>query len=522
MTMMISKEGAIAKFKEILEGEANWEMLKDSQFVDHLSVFQSWALRQGLFNIERSMQEFFLSTALNESSIRAHAEDREYLPRKPAASTGLVQVVNNGAYQVTIPQGQVFESGARLYYATLEPLILESSATGTVGISQIKGASIPHAVTEEKAFYEILFDADITNQIQSFSVSVDLQDGNGPQIMVYSRLFQNVDDAALVYDEFYSHTGQTGIRFGNGVFGAMLPVGAVVQVDMWLTKGSSFLASGQQLHIVGDLLDFNQEQVDISVTTVNSITGGVDGEKGEELRRNLHYWSIYNEKLVWREDYRFFLKRRFPNILWCKVWGEEEAEEAAGSADVDFINKIFISAYEQNSSQGAWAEDAGYEVDDTVAVASGTMTLICINDHTSELPEPTGANTNWNVFETLEDRCLDALGNVPLLNRKYEWTAPDFVTFSLAITGKVPRTLVLSTVEQAIIDVLTNNYGQDSESRKTDIFLKDFYDLIIATGYFADAGAYFNIEITGDTTPTDLNDMVHLDMDTTTISLEYA
>lgn len=518
--MTISKEEALVKFKEILEGKVDWATLKDSQFVDHLSIFQSWALRQGLFDIERSMQEFFLSTALNESSIRAHAEDREYLPRKPIPSTGLCTVVNNGAYQVSIPQDQPFESGAQIYYVAMAPLVLAAGAAGTLEVSQTKRNIVTHTVTEEKAFYEILFDADVTTKLNSFAVTVDLQDGNGFQDMAYSRLFQNVDAEDLVYDEFYAHTGQTGIRFGNGVFGTILPVGAIVQIDMWLTEGSSFLASGQQLHVVGDLLDFNEEQVDLAITTINSVTGGVAGEEGEELRANLHYWPIYNERLVWREDYRFFLRRRFPNILWCKVWGEEEAEEAAGAPDVDFINKIFISAYEQNNSQGNWVDATDYSVDDTVLITDGTA-LVCIKAHTSETPEPTGADTNWALFETLEDRCLEALQGVPLLNRKYEWTDPDFVTFSLAITGKVSRTLVLATVEQTIIDVLTNNYGKDSGTRRTDIFLKDFYDLINETSFFGDSGAYFDIEITGDTTPTDLNDMVHIDMAATTISLEY-
>jgi len=516
---MIGKDEALAKFKEILEGKAGWDVLKDSQFVDHISIFQSWALRQGLFAIERSMQEFFLSTALNESSIRSHAEDREYLPRKPIPSTGKVNIVNNGAYQISIPQDQAFESGAQLYYATRAPLVLSAAESGLVEIWQIQSSVVTHTVTEEKAFYEILLSSDVTRQIKSFSVAVDLQDGNGFQEMTYSRLFQNVDAESLVYDEFYAHTGQSGIRFGNGVFGMILPAGTQVEITLWLTQGTSYLAAGQQLHIVGELLDFNEEQAAITITTLNSITGGISGEEGEELRRNLHYWPIYNERLVWREDYRFFLRRQLPNILWCKVWGEQEAEEAAGEPNVNFINKIFISAYEQNNDQGVWATETDYVVDDTVTT-SGGVALVCIQAHTSDT-EPTGADDYWVLFETLEDRCIEALEQVPLLNRKYEWIDPNFVTFSLAITGVVSRTLVLATVEQAIIDLLTENYSKDSANRKTEIYLKDFYALISASGYFADSSAYFSIEITGETEPSDLNDMVHIDMDATTITLGY-
>jgi hypothetical protein len=515
---MISKEEALEQFKAILEGQPNWGVLSDSQFIEHLSVFQSWALRHALFSVERATQEFFLSTALNESSIRAHAEDREYLPRKPLPSTGLILIVNNGLFAVSIPEGQLFMSEQQLTYTMASPVIIGPGESATGSVVQHAQDEASHIVVGEMPFYEILFPADKTSQVQSFSVSVLLPEETVYQDMTYSRLFQNVGPDDLVYDEFYAWTGQIGIRFGNGVFGRKLPTGSTVRIKRWLTAGATYLSPSQSLYVVGDLMDYNGMQSDLTIVSHSAISGGAEAEHGEELRNNLHYWPIYNERLVWRDDYRFFLRRQIPSILWCKVWGEEEAEAEAGP-DVDFINKIFISAYAPDNLRGAWAEGVAYAVDDTVTSAGATW--VCLENHTSTAQAPTGIGDSWASFEPLEDRCMAALRAVTVLNRKYQWVAPNFVTFSLSITGQVPRTLVLATVEQAIIAYLTSNYGKDSATRRTDVFLKDLYSLINSTGFFSDAGAYFDLSITGNTAPSNLNDMVHIDMDATTIALEY-
>jgi hypothetical protein len=189
------------------------------------------------------------------------------------------------------------------------------------------------------------------------------------------------------------------------------------------------------------------------------------------MRQNLQYWPIYNEKLVWRDDYVFFIKRAVASILWINVWGETEAEAIHGPR-FEFINKIFVSSY---------AEDR----------------------------------------PNLETEVMSALSDVHILNRKFEWVAPLLSTFHLTITGKVPRTVIISDVQAAIIEALTDNYGKDSSSRLSEVLVKDFYRIINATGYFSTTGAYFNVTHAGTLEPTELNEMVHIDMDATTISLSY-
>jgi hypothetical protein len=466
---MISKDEAIAKFKEILGTKAAWVQIGKSQFIEHFAIFQGWALRSALWAVERVLQEFFLSTALNKSSILAHVEDREYLPRKPTPSSGTVRISNNGGDSIALPVYQQFLSDLQISYICTDAVVIASGQSVDIEFEQVEIQEIEHTVTAEEPFYEVLFEKDLTARISSFTVFVDMEDGF--EEWGYARLLKNTNPDSKVYDEFYSHNDQIGIRFGNGDFGLIPPTGSVVKVELRLTSGETFLAQNQKLSVVDEVLDYARQPADITATTLEAITGGQPQETGEELRKNLNYWHLYNEDLIWQSDYIYFIKKKNPNIIWAKVWGEEEAEAAYGPS-YDFINKIFITAY---------AEDQ---------------------------PE-------------IGDDILSDLSAIPLLNREFEWVEPVFSTFSLAITGQVHRRLSVDTVIQSIKDAFEKNYGKDSVDRLDKVFVKDFYKLITETGHFTDDGANFEISYSGTVEATALNEMVSIDMDSTTISIGY-
>ena len=466
---MITKEEAIQKFKDILLVKQAWRTLSKSQFVNHLAVFTSWALREALWKIERTFQEYFLSTALNEASVLAHVEDREYLPRKRTPSSGSGTITNNGAGIVYLPVYQSLSSDADLDYVIDRALTLSPGQTATVEFMQMAKQEIIHTVTEEKPFYEILFEKELTDKIHDITVQVN--EGYGYEAWECARLFQNANKDDHVYDEFYTHAGLTGVRFGNDYIGTILPVGTSVKIELWITDGETYLAEAQPLYPVGEVFDSLGQEASLAALTTEAVTDGQDKESVSEMRQNLQYWPIYNEKLVWRDDYIFFIKRAVSDILWIKVWGEEEAEAIHGPR-FEFINKIFVSAY---------AEDR----------------------------------------PNLETEVMSALADVHILNRKFEWTAPIFSTFHLTITGKVVRTAIISDVQAAIIEALADNYGKDSPDRMSEVLVKDFYRIINATGFFAATAAYFEVSHAGTIEPTELNEMVHIDMDATTITLSY-
>jgi hypothetical protein len=466
---MFSNEEAIAKFKEIIGQKEGWQYLKDSQFINHLSVFVSWALRASQYSSERALQEQFLSTALNHSSILAFAEDRGYIPRKASPSKGEITITNSGTAAVSIPAGQMFRSNYGIDYRMEIPDTVLPGATATAVVVQLLRESIVHEVLEAKPYYEILFDIALTGKISRIDVSVDLHEGAGYQEWHLARLLQNTMPDSTVYDEFYTHTGLLGIRFGNGDFGKIVPLGASVLCVLWLTDGATNLQTGMTLTPTGDsLLSSGGGQISITFTVSSPITGGEQFETGDELRKNLFYWPLYQEQLVWKEDYEFFLKHKFPEILWINVWGETEAEHAAGRKRLEFINTIFISAY-------------------------------AVND------------------EPVVSDIMDALSSVNLLNRKFEFVAPAVISFTVHITGKVSSKYDPLIVKASIIAMLEINYGINSRSRKPDVLLKDVYALVEATGCFNDCDYY--VFLAGDHETSNLNEIIAINLESSTILL---
>lgn len=462
---MITKQEAIDQFKSIIGTKATWVRLAKSQFVEHMAIFLSWALRSALWAVERAKQEFFLSTAVNDSSVLAHVEDREYIPRKATPSTGDITVTNDGGAQVSIALGVPLQGENQLLYVTTTTAQIPAGQSAAVTVEQVEEKTIEHTVTEEKAFYQILFDKADAARMSSFTVEVD---GTPWE---YARLFQNVTAAALAYDQFYTHDGFLGIRFGNGTFGAIPAAGAVVTILARLTDGETLLLPGKELTPVDEILDDNSDPASLTIVAAEALTGGADPEPISETRVNLHYWPMYNDKLVWQDDYEFFIARNFPSVLWSNVWGETE-EEAENGAALANINKIFFSAYATGNA------------------SIGTQILAALNE-------------------------------VVPLNRKFEFRAPSISPFTVAVTGKVAKSVIVADAVADIQAALTARYDKDSTTRLGFVSLKDIYAAIDATGHFSDSRAYFEVAVGGTLTPTMLHELIDFDLAGSTFTLTY-
>lgn len=468
---MTTAQEAIDQFKAIIGTAVSWAKIAKSQFVEHMAVFLHWALQDAQWKIERAKQEFFLATALNDSSIMAQAEGREYVPRKATPSSGMVRITNSGTATVVLPANTQFVSASQL------ELLLEGAVAVPVGgfvdveVLQLSYAvPLVVSVEEEKPFWETLFPAEVNGRLAKFSVSVD--EGNGFQPWAHARLFQNSLPTDGVYDEFFYHNGQTGIRFGNGIFGKVPVLGSVVKVEYWTTEGDKTVIANQPLQLVGDVLDLNGAAADLSIVTTEAISGGGAAESIAEMRINLHYWPRYNHKLVWADDYAFFIKSQVAGITWINCWGEQQQEAVTGF-DVQNINKIFVSAY-----------------------------------------APGNAGLSSDV--------MSALASYTLLNRKYQWVAPIVSVFTVQVTGKISRGVAgLETAIQAAKDALAAKYGSDSLSRSSEVNMSNLYAALRDTGYFDGPGAYFKIEVSGITEATQLQEFISIDIASSTFDLTY-
>ncbi|MCX4030460.1 lipopolysaccharide biosynthesis protein BplA [Endozoicomonas sp. SM1973] len=462
MMSLDNHQAALNEFIRIIEQQPALQPLARSQVMQGLNIFQNLALSYALHRVERAHQESYLSTALNRSSILALAEDRQYLPTRPAPSQGTATIINNSAETVGLPAGLALLSEQQLHYQLVEGIKIPANSRATVAITQLKQQQLTFTIEEEKPFIELLLETALSTTIHQLQVWVD--EGEGPQEWQQARLFRNTDGDSLAYDEFYTHTDQVGIRLGNGIFGKIPARNATVTIALQLTEGQTTLMPSQPLFPLQSGI-----ASDIEITTANVIEGGRPGESIEAIRRNALYYPLYNENKVWDDDYVFFIKRNHPSVLWCNVWGEQEAETMHGTPNVDFINKIFICVYAPDD-------------------------------------------------EAIGDKILASLQAVPQLNRRYELVKRNDVGFAVNIKGTLHRSVVLSEARQKIQQLLIQHYDKHSPLKREKAQVRDFYRLMNNLGIF-DQHADIAISIDGPAEPKNLSEMLFIDIEKTMAQL---
>lgn len=461
----LTDQDAAEEFKRILSEKPRWKRLVGSQIAEFISRQVSWPLRAAQWRFERAEQEIHLSTALDRASILAGAEDRQYVPIKPTPSYGDAVFLNRGDTDVLIQACTSWVSEDQLTYEVCEPVNVPAGESAIAGVKQLDTLIEYHTITEEKPYFEIRLKKETSVKVSSMSIDVD--NGFGYQRWsLYPRLL-NAGENTLAYDEFYTSLDELGIRFGNGTSGKIPKVNASVKVIIKLSSGETELIQGQKLTYLNGSTDLNIGL--IAAKTYSPIVGGRSREGIESIRKNALYNVLYDDDVVWSADYEFLIKRKWPELLFVNVWGEQEQEKIHGIS-FDWINKIFISAYSADRP----------DIEQLIA---------------GELKDP--------------------------INRRYVPVPVNIKYYTLVIDGVIPRTESKTVVSDKINELLTVNYTLDSPFRLSKVRLHDVYKLLNKTGYFELCEASLNIEIHGDITSNELNDLVCLDLDTSVISIEY-
>ncbi|EKQ3696064.1 lipopolysaccharide biosynthesis protein BplA [Vibrio vulnificus] len=467
MTNYANKIESRESFTDIVRKTPSIAPLADSQVLQGINTFQGLAIEYALHSVERAKQDSFISTALNRSSILAGAEDRQYLPRKVTPSRGPFSVTNGTECDLSITADTI------LYSEDQTPFSVESSIVVRAG-ETVEGVLIQRYSHEEtfhventQAFYECMLDKKISAKAYALSVFVKEPNSDVYERWTYKQKFMNCTPTDKAFDEFYSHLDQTGIRFGNGVFGAIPIKGSEVKLVVWLSDGAVTLMPKQPL------ISDKEELEELKFETSGVISGGAQRESTEELRRNALYYPLYDHSLVWESDYVFYINRHFPTLSFLKVWGEAE-QEAMDGKNVDNVNAIFICAYDS------------------------------VDEHISQ-----------KIATHLKKMA-------PEYNRKFTPVSVRLKKFSVSISAKVSQEITLSEATSQVMERLKVNYHANSKSRKDRPLIRDVYKILNSLGFFV-SEEDIDVSFSGEYEPERLSDLVCIDLEAQAecISLRY-
>jgi len=218
------------------------------------------------------------------------------------------------------------------------------------------------------------------------------------------------------------------------------------------------------------LLDDLGQPADLTITVTDTVSGGGAMEDIEESRRNLMYWWNDAADLLWDADYTGYIRKNISGIVFLKVWGEQEAEAVYG-ASLDHINMIFVSGYKPSVTDSALESDV-------LTVLNGK--------------NPTG--------------------------KLFEWVTPEFIKFTVNLTGKVGKDANIEKIISDIKVLLSKYYGKDSPDRKDAVRIKDIYGMIGHTGHFDGMDAWFEVNVDG-TDEAVLNQVLIVDIENSGIGV---
>ncbi len=457
-----------------------WSRLMGSQFAAGIATFVGQMVERCDFLARRLLQEAFMSTATKRASILAAAEDRGYVGRMITPSIGKVKVTNKLTSPISLPYGTPINAPNRLPYVLYEAVKLDPGESQVVSAAQLEEKVLTTSITAEQKWLELLLSKEISQAASK--VDVYVTEPKRPAEQWEKRYqFRRADGEARVYTEFYKPTEQLGVRFGNGLSGKIPPVGSVITLNVWCTKGDSTLIEGQKMSLnsVNDAL-----VAGVEIVSATSIVGGAAGESTEEVRKGALYATAYDEQIVWDNDYRHFITTHIPDLIWLNVWGETAQEKETGY-DLDNLNRIFFSAYSAKKDQA-----------------------------------------------TLEAEILALFESNHELNRRYRYVPVQRRPFTITLNGIMSGRQQADVVRQSMIDTLTKAFGEDaianknnststsqsgSSSNDTTIYEKDIWGVLREL----DNVIEFTLSVDNQSRNALLNEYVFLDAANSTYNLEY-
>lgn len=375
------------------------------------------------YNLERRVEENYITTAKLRSSIVALAKLVGYTPRRKVSATGSVKFSLSAGYwdshgsSVDIPVDTVVSNGSTVFVTT------EAASLG-VGVYETGWVSVKQGTRKEiqqtgdgtsSQYVDIPNSGEDVDAVEETSIEVYVDDVLWTEVDTFYDGTTTDADGSTVAKNCYvveRFANYLRIWFGDAVNGKIPPNGSTIEVKWIETDGS-----GGNIIAPDMITATTHGNSSISVSDSTAMTGGEEEESTEEIRRNAPLvWSSQG-RCVTRQDYIGYISS-LPGVEAVNVWGEEE-ELAGESSNADYAWRIIIAAVPEDSTESNY-DLSGSGLADDIDTALDSRKPV----------------TTWIT-----------------------WVSP--IPVRLMVTGRVrvSSSSILSTVEAAIKSNISGNYS---------------------------------------------------------------
>ena len=287
-----------------------------------------------------ALNEAFLDSAQIRGNVVSRAGLLGYTPRSILASRATIKlVVDVSAYQGTIPSALVIERGTKFNsvvdgvaytFSSLQSqtaILVEDGASKTftfetMEIGQGKFRYLSYRVDNdiENQKFQI---SDLNADTSSLRVRVQQnQDSNSFDSYVKFTTLQEVNSSSQVYHLQENSSGFFQIYFGDGIIGKKPVNDNIVTLDYLVTDGEA--ANGANSFTLTTDFPTLTGNIDTTVTTIHTASGGTPAETTESIRFNAPITFQAQDRAVTSQDYASIIQRNFANIESISTWGGED------------------------------------------------------------------------------------------------------------------------------------------------------------------------------------------------------
>jgi hypothetical protein len=273
--------------------------------------------------------ETFIDSAVKRNSVVAHAKSLGYRPKSVKSAKAKIQLTLTNAVgepnQLVMKAGTPFETTVReqtFQFVTLNDIkaSVDNSAYnfGEFHIYQGQFQQNTFVASGKKAEKFTLPNAGV----DSSSIRVVVQ----TSATVLDYAFYNPSDTVVDIDgdsnTFFIQEGISGkaeIYFGDGVIGKQLAAGNIITVTYITSLGQS--ANDAKVFKLTGTIEGNSV---VSVSTIETASGGADPEDIDSIRFNATTYFGVQNRAVTAGDYRALILQNFQNVKNVVTWGGEK------------------------------------------------------------------------------------------------------------------------------------------------------------------------------------------------------
>ncbi|MBG24040.1 MAG: hypothetical protein CMF22_11360 [Idiomarinaceae bacterium] len=310
------------------------------------------------YMLERRSQEVFLDTARLDSSIRTHASELGYRPRRRVSATGtlLLKLVDSDGELIAAEGEVVIDKGTTVYlgdseFVTIENYVIpEGQSTVEINVREGQLTTLNVNTSSDEEFLnsnEIVLE-EYAN-IEEYSLEVSASDGAYSDVASDENVAKNLTTLSYasssdqVYDIKFSNEGMR-IVFGDGTFGKIpQDTIAVTYVESSgsnvnvVKTGLSFKFDSDTLYDELNVTPRNTYRYELKNTT--AIRGGSEAESTAEIARNAPDFTRTNNRAITSFDHEFWVLRSgIGGIVDAKAYGEQESDSLVFN-----MNNVIVS-----------------------------------------------------------------------------------------------------------------------------------------------------------------------------------